>query len=260
MERIILSSGIEKRETDAERTASEYYKLVSNFIESELFAVNPLIMTDEELDAFAAKRANNPGGSSWIERTGKFYSKCHLEKVQHINDIYSWDQLCFQPWKNLPIVTLSKFRRVSYVYLSNTHELRPLPRKYEVLGAKDNTTSINYYTERVGMPFVYCYQFGVLDEYSPITSERPCLRFAEDHYKREALLLTQHFTISYFLCYPYDCLPCPYLVLPGWTIKDVPAMRTIMAPIFSEKMDSLKHLESTFIDRLRSQDLEPEVF
>ena len=253
----LISSGSQKREIDAEKTYNEYNNLITKFLGSPLFAADPSSMSDTELEDFASSRTNNTGGCSWIESTEKFFSACQLERVIHVNDKYPWDQLYFQPWKNFPIITLNRFRRESLAYLCNSNEVLSLRKKNRVLGTSEDTTVIRYFTARVGKPFIFCYCFDVIDDYN---KHRFCLRFAEDTYKREALLQTQSFAINYFLHHPCECLPCPYLADgSGWHIGDIPAMNTILKPILAEKKTELESLQKRVAEQMITFGLPSEI-
>ena len=253
----LISSGSQKLEIDAEKTYNEYNDLITKFLGSPLFAVDPSSMSDTELEDFASSRTNNTDGCSWIESVEKFFSACQLERVIHVNDKYPWDQLYFQPWKNFPVVTLNRFRKECPVILNNANEILPLKKKYEVLGAKEDTTKIQYFNERIGRPFVFCYRFSIIDDYN---NHRSCLRFADDSYKREALLQTQAFAINYFLHHPYECLPCPYLADgSGWLVNDIPAMDIILKPILTEKKMEFESLQNRVAQQMIAHGLTPEI-
>lgn len=253
----LISSGSQKREIDAEKTYNEYNALITKFLGSPLFAADPSSMSDTELEDFASSRTNNIGGYSWIESTEKFFSACHLAQVVHVNGIYPWDQLSFQPWRNFPVVTLNRFRRECPVILNNANEILPLQKKYEVLGSKEDTTKIQYFTERIGRPFIFCYRFSMIDDYN---NRRSCLRFAEDSYKREALVQTQSFAINYLIHHPYECLPCPYLADgSGWLINDIPAMNTILKPILTEKKMEIETIQKRVAQQMIAYGLPSEI-
>jgi len=253
----LISSGSQKREIDAEKTYNEYNDLITRFLNSPLFAIDPSSVSEMELEEFASSRTKNTGGYSWIENVEKFFSVCHLEEVIHVNDRYPWDQLYFQPWKNFPFITLNRFRRESLVYLCNTNEILPLKKKNKVLGTSEDTTDIHYFTARVGKPFIFCYHISVIDDYG---KHRSCLRFAEYTYKREALLQTQAFAINYFLHHPCECLPCPYLADgSGWHICDTPAMETILKPLLAEKKEALKALQKRVAQQMKAYGLPSEI-
>lgn len=243
MENILTTIDSRVYEIDSDKTIEEYRQLISHFLNSDLFSYDPYCMSGSELDEILDKRATNKvHNCSWIGRTEIFFSRCHLESINHVNDVYPWDQLCFQPHKNFPVVTLNRFRRDGSVLMENEREVLPIWKKYEILGSTDDTTKLEYFKKSIGRPYVYCYSFDTLDDFS---KQRLCLRFGEDYYKRESLLLTQLFSISYLINYPIACFPLPNVAdMIGVVVDDTNAMSTLLSPILKENEPVMMKLQS----------------
>ena len=255
MENIIVKWSSGEYEVDSDRTIEKYRQLLTGFLESELFLISPFATANDELDAILDRRTNNDSGFSWIESANMFYSRCRLEQIVHCNDRYPWDQLSFQPWQNFPIVSMNRFTREGAVLLENERITLPLFKKYEVLGSQGDTTQLRYFQQKVGESFVFCYKFDILDEYN---KNRFCLRFAEDAYKREALLLTQFFSIQYLINHPYECFPVPYLCGSQGGIQDLNAMATLLNPVIEEKKATMIRLLDRFHESIVSHNLRAE--
>lgn len=257
MDNIIVKWGSNEYVVDSNRTIDRYNQLLSEFMNSELLTVDPFSTTEAELDVILETRANNQTGYSWIERTSIFYSRCCLEKVLHIQDAYPWDQLYFQPWRHFPVITMNRFRREGIVLLDNERTSIPIAKKYEVLGCHGDTTHLDYFQQNIGSPFIYCYYFDMIDDYN---KTRWCLRFAENSYKREALLLTQYFSIQFLINHPLECFPVPYLKGSNGGILELSVMRTILNPIIEKERSSLTSLLNRLNDSAVSHNLHAETF
>lgn len=259
MANYIVKSGKSEYEIDCDRTEQEYRDLLSSFLNSELF-LDPYELTDDDLESILQKRENTVLNvrPSWIGAAGLFYSKCNLIKVLHNQDAYPWVQLSFQPWKHFPIVTLNRFRRDMVVYLKNENVLLPEYKKYEILGCREDTTNVSYFERNVGRDFIYCYMFSAIDGYNTC---RSCLRFAEESYKREAMVMTGLFSINYLIGYPAECFPCPFLVVAcDCSIGDIGAMRFILNPIMDEVKPELLKIQSRLKDSANKHHLTVEEF
>lgn len=256
MENIIIKWGSNEYVVDSDRTVDRYNALIADFINSDLFSINPCHAADEELDELLEKRAHNESGFSWIEQSNRFYSRCHLSEVIHVNDTYPWDQLYFQPWQNFPVITMNRFNMLGNVLLDNERRTLPYMKKYEVLGAHGDTTNLNYFVQNVGSPFIYCYRFDMVDDFR----QRWCLRFAENSYKRESLLLTQFFSLSFLINHPLECFPVPYLCGSDGGIHDMEAMSSLLSPIIEDKRDCLISHRARLREMMILHNLQAEEF
>ena len=256
MENIIIKWGSNEFEIDSNRTHDRYNQLISSFLGSELFSVNPYEAAEEELDDLLARRANNKGGYSWVENAGQFYSRCHLEKIIHVDGSFPWDQLYFQPWENFPVISMNRFRMEGSVFLYNERKILPISKKYGVLGCHEDTTQLSYFTHNQGKPFIKCYYFGMVDDYR----ERWCLRFAEDSFKRDALLLTQYFSINFLINHPFECFPVPYLCGANGGIQDFEAMDSLLSPILLKNQCHMVSIRERLREMVVSHHLHAEVF
>lgn len=257
MDNIIVKWGSNEYEVDSNRTIDYYNQLISGFINSELMTVDPFSPSEADLDAILERRANNQTRYSWIEMTPQFYSRCRLEDVLHIHDTNPWYQLSFQPWINFPVITMNRFRRGGIILLDNERTIIPIRKKYEVLGCHGDTTDLGYFQQNIGSSFIYCYYFDMIDDYD---KTRWCLRFAENSYKREALLLTQFFSVNYLINYPLECFPLPYLKDSDSGIKELNVLRKLLMPVIEDNRSSLIALHDKLNEMIKSYNLRGETF
>lgn len=256
MPELVVKRGNDEYVIDCERSEQEYRDLLSSFMQSDLFTCNPFNLSDKDLDAILERRSNAYVKHSWLGTTGHFFSRCRLDKVVHIHDEYPWEQLSFQPWQHFPVITMNRFRREMHVLLEKEHRILPAKKKYEVLGCQEDTTALSYFEKNVGKSFIYCYGFNAVDSYSP---HRFCIRFAEDSFKREALLLTGLFSINYLLNHPFECFPNPYIAhTGGWVIEDIEAMSVILNPIMEEEKPALLEIQNRLKEEVRVRHLQSE--
>ena len=256
MENIIVKLDSHKYEVDSDRTVERYDKLITDFLSSELFALNPYDVAESELDDLLDRRTGGGFGESWIEYASGFYSKYYLKEVVHVrSDIFpEWDDIHFSPELN---ISMNRFRYGGNVYLENTKKKLPIVKKYEVLGSHGNTTQLHYFNRNIGRAFVFCYQFCVKDDYN---DDRFCLRFAEDSYKREALLLTQYFLIHFLIKHPLDCFPHPYEAGTEYRISEINAMATLLNPVIEENKETMYQFLNRFKGDLIAHRLHAESF
>ena len=255
MSTFVIKIDEEEYRVDRERTEREYRDQLSSFIESDLFTCNPYSLSDEKIDTILERRSRAYVKSTWISSVGRFFSRCHLESVLNIQDKYPWVQLTFQPWNHFGCVTMNRFQRDMRVYLEKERIVLPIKIKNEVLGSRGDTTDVNYFKQNSGKPFIYCYGIRAVDNNSPY---RLCLRFAEDSFKREALLLTGLFSVNYLLNHPIECFSGPYLPNSFVRCGSIGAMSYILNPIMEEAKPKLLEVKSRLEEEVKARHLQSE--
>lgn len=249
-------------EIDIKKTTAIYNQLLTNLLESELFSVNPYELSDAELDTLLTRRADNLSFSSymgsWIERTEFFYSRCFLKDVIHHTGEFNWYEIRFQPEKNFGPISMSRFQYSGLVFLGGTHKIShpPIWKVNEVLGSQEETARLEYFIQRKGQTFIFCYHFPVIGRFG----RNVCHRFAEKSYSREALLLTQLFILNYLINHPLDCFPSPRIDGGRCGVQNFEMMTSLLTPIIEEKRAEMEKKQYRIKEQVAMHSLSPEEF
>ena len=247
--------------TDIPKTKERYEALFGSFMDSELMNVNALELTSQELTQMLDRRTKNSGGPSWFERTELFFTRCKLSRIipQNVGGPSPWTQLLFEP-NNLGIVTMSRFTYPNPVIFprSGWEIDRTRNKANEILGCDENYRTLNYFKNHLGQSYIKCYSFPTHNSFS-LGSTYSCIRFALLSYIREALLLTQGYTINFVLNHPTECFPGISMEGSLGLLMDRAKQEELYAPILESRRNELLDIKGRIDQQLSSQDLEPEI-
>ena len=244
---------------DQERSRETYSALLESFLSSPFFGCDPINFADNEIDAFI-NRKHGPIDNSWLSLATLFCSKCHLEDIYDVQSgNLSYYEIRIVPYNLLnQFITLNRFRYQCFPVFESRHIAEGnFPKTYEVFGANRPSYTLDYFRKLKGQDLIYCYKFWSVDDFG---KQRWCLRLSEKEYVREAILLSQRFTIDYLLSHPLDCFPDPWAAERLYMLVDDNLSKwRILAPIIESNRKIIDHKLNQVNEYIRKLKLSPEV-